>query len=279
MQAGMLFGRSLFGGIALFLRGRVGDEVIVIALIAVIWGNLLVLLGAGEPPAAPRDGIAPSFARTLASAARRRATWLGLLFAAASGAAFEGIGAVAGPFLVDRGLDQGTIGAFLAGPAVVAMLVGSLVGGAVSDRLGRARAASWFLGGIIAAALGLAAVAGGGSQGTLLAGLGILYLGIGCFTASSYALFMGLTDPALGATQFSAFMAATNACESWSALATGLLAQAQGYGRAFAVMAGASLLSLPLLRPLGGELRKEAASRDRIEDPTGPRPPDEPRAG
>jgi hypothetical protein len=46
--------------------------------------------------------------------------------------------------------------------------------------------------------------------------IGVADVFIGLFTAASYALFMDLTDPKLGGTQFSAFMAATNGCESWS---------------------------------------------------------------
>jgi hypothetical protein len=80
--------------------------------------------------------------------------------------------------------------------------------------------------------------------------LTLFYLFIGAFTASSYALFMGMTETGVGATQFSAFMASTNACESWSSLAVGRLAPPLGYGGAFVVMAAISLCALPLLRSL-----------------------------
>jgi hypothetical protein len=78
--------------------------------------------------------------------------------------------------------------------------------------------------------------------------LAVLYLAIGLFTASSYALFMDLTDPRLGATQFSGFMGATNLCESWSALAVGKLVAGAGYPLAFMVMAGVALLTFPILQ-------------------------------
>ena len=77
--------------------------------------------------------------------------------------------------------------------------------------------------------------------------LGGVYLGIGVLTAASYALFMDLTRPALGATQFSTFMAATNGCEAWATYSVGRLAGSLGYGPAFLGMAFASLLSLPIL--------------------------------
>jgi hypothetical protein len=59
---------------------------------------------------------------------------------------------------------------------------------------------------------------------------------------------MDLTNPRLGATQFSAFMAATNACESWSAWTAGAIGASFGYPHAFLTMCAVSLLGLPLLR-------------------------------
>jgi predicted MFS family arabinose efflux permease len=85
-----------------------------------------------------------------------------------------------------------------------------------------------------------------------------MYVFVGLFTASSYAIYMDLTHPGLGATQFSAFMAATNACESWSAWTGGRIVAAHGYAPAFLVMCGVSLLGLPLL-PLMRRSRPPAA--------------------
>jgi hypothetical protein len=115
-----------------------------------------------------------------------------------------------------------------------------------------------FLGGFVAVILLLAGsdAAGAAQPAVLLALLAAMYLFVGLFTAASYALFMDLTDPRVGGTQFSAFMAATNGCESWSTLAGGRIAGASGYPAAFAVMCAASLASLVLLRPL----RRRAAN-------------------
>jgi hypothetical protein len=77
-----------------------------------------------------------------------------------------------------------------------------------------------------------------------------MYLFVGQFTASSYAIFMDLTHPRVGATQFSAFMAATNACESWAVWSAGLIVASHGYPAAFLAMCAVSLLGLPLLRGL-----------------------------
>jgi hypothetical protein len=58
---------------------------------------------------------------------------------------------------------------------------------------------------------------------------------------------MDLTDARVAATQFSAFMGATNACEAWSVRVAGQLVPTQGYPVAFATMALVSLVALPLV--------------------------------
>lgn len=249
MQAGMLLGRSLFGGGALVLAEKLGTQAVRFGLVGSVWVTMLLLAFARPPadagtPERPRD-----FLITLRGALSRRETWLGLAFAAVGGAAFEAVGAVAGPYLVDRGFDSAAVGQFLAVPVVVAMLAGSLAGGVLSDRVGRLRAVTGCLLLIAATVLVLAALQDA-SAAVTLALLGTLYLGIGLFTASSYALFMDLTHVRLGATQFSSYMAATNLCESWSGFSVGRLTAAFGYGPAFATMAAASLAGLPLLRLL-----------------------------
>lgn len=107
-----------------------------------------------------------------------------------------------------------------------------------------------FLIGFVAviAALGIIEAAGAAAPAVSMWLLGAMYLFIGLFTASSYALFMDIADPRLGGTQFSASMAATNACESWSGWAGGRIAARSGYGAAFLALSAVSLLGLFLLR-------------------------------
>lgn len=249
MQAGMLTGRSVFGGGVLLLGTWFGREWIIGALVT--W--ILVAIGAAialrepEPPAREAAG---TFFGALASVLRLRTTWIGLAFALISGAAFEATGQLAGPYLIDRDLPSETVGLFFGLFVVGAMLVGGLIGGAISDRWGRLTSAAASLTGFVAAivALGLADLAGASGAPVLIALLTTMYFFVGFFTAVSYALFMDLTEPRLGATQFTAFMAATNACESWSAWTSGRIVASHGYPAAFFAMSAVSLLALPLLR-------------------------------
>ena len=250
MQAGMLLGRSVFGGGALLASAYIGLHWVFIVLIACVWLSLVMLLFVKEPESETdqKTGL-PAFVSNLKHAFQRRNTWIGLLFALFSAAAFEATGALAGPFLIDRGVSKETVGFFFTLPVVAATMTGGLIGGRISDRIGRIKAVALFLVGFVASVLLLSA--GDyfrASQPFLLGSLFTLYIFIGLFTAASYALFMDLTDRRVGGTQFSTYMSATNGCESWSGWTGGRIAASAGYGASFLTMSIVSLLSLPLLK-------------------------------
>lgn len=267
MQAGMLLGRSLFGGGALLVASTWGRQWVIGVLIACIWGTMLFLGGVKEPTerGGGQNRLA-DFRKHLAAALRRRTTWLGLAFALLAAAGFEATGQLAGPFLVDRGAPEKTIGLFFGGAVVAATLTGGLLGGKLSDRWGRLRAVAVFLVGFVVMIVGLAVTDLALPQPPVLGLLGWLtgmYFFIGLFTAASYALFMDLTDARLGGTQFSTFMAATNGCESGSAWAAGRIVGATNYATAFLVLSAVSLLSLPLLKGLATARRRKPGAAGR----------------
>ena len=256
MQAGMLTGRSLFGGGALLIDAWIGPNTTLMLLTAGIWLPLAVLFVAGEPEAVPAaGGLAlrrSEFVSALRQVLRRPGTWLVLVFAAIGGAGFEAVGILAGPFLIDHGFSSTQVGTFLFLPTVAAMMIGAMTAGRVSDRLGRVPAASVTLIGLAVIIVGIAWADASWLGGWVTLGLlTLFYFLIGAFTTMSYALFMDLTDRRLGATQLSASMSATNLCESWSAVAVGRLTAQWGYGTAFTVMALVSLAALPIVRRLG----------------------------
>ena len=236
MQAGMLIGRSVFGGGILLFGAWAGRGWMIGALVAWILCALMgaVLLRELEPP---RDG-ARSFWTALSAMVRLRTTWLGLAFALVAAAGFEATGQLAGPYLVDRGVASGTIGVFFGVFVVASMLTGGLVGGLLADRWGRLPPAAASLVGFVGliGLLSIADLAGVAPPAVAIGLLTTMYFFVGLFTASSYAIFMDLTHPRIGATQFSAFMAATNACESWSAWSAGRIVAVHGYPPAFLVM-------------------------------------------
>ncbi len=261
MQAGMLLGRASMGGGALVLAEYLSESAVVGVLIGITtFSMLLVLLArlpADDRAAGASFGRRGEQVRSAALAAiSHRNTWLGLAFALLGGAAFKSLEVVYGPFLVDRGFEQKAIGAFAAGPMILSMVFGAVLGGWLADRWGRRRfvaASLLFIAGSIAAVALCDAQDAGPRNPRLMPLLTATALGIGMFTSSSYALFMDITAPAIAATQFSAFMGATNGCESWSVAAIGVIIEAYGYPRAMLVMCGASLLALPILWRLQAE--------------------------
>jgi len=256
MQLGMLLGRAAFGGLALYVQQWIGQRGALICLVCVIWSTtLLVRFMTREPPLDPapdgqQSGVRDLTAR-LRSAFGRPVTWFAVGFALLGGAAFEAAGAVAGPMLIDCGLAPERVGLFFALPVVLGTGLGALAGGTISDRLGHTRAVAWLTG---ALAMVVAAVAGAYAGlatfgvPTMIALLSMLYVLFGAFSVSSYAMFMDLTDPRLGATQFSAFMGATNLCEVWATFAVGKLIVQSGYGPALWTFAAVSSASVLLLR-------------------------------
>lgn len=278
MQMGMLMGRWLFGAGVLLAGEGFGDTFVIAALVGVVWVTALLVFVSRDP--APREASAErwrAFVSSLTRVFAARNTWLGLGLAGLGGAGFEAVGAVMGPFLIDRGFSSTTVGHVYTG-SVVTMLAGAVAGGWAADRFGRRGSTAAFLVFLAAVIVVLAgfdaALPTEASRAPVVASLLAVYLGIGLFTAASYALFMDLTDPRLAGTQFSAYMGGTNACESWSALAAGRLVAASGYAIAFAAMAGLSLLALPLLA-----LTSLQPSRPDEESTPGPPPLPEPRQG
>ena len=280
MQAGMLVGRWVFGAGLLLAGGVIGESIVMLGLFVAILGSigLVVVAGNGVSADARADEPRGSILRALGEVLTRKTTWLGLGIALTAGAAFEGVGAVAGPFLIDRGHSEQAVGGFYTA-SVVAMLLGALGGGVLADRRGHRRALALSVLGVAAWVFVIAGAEAVGAVDLLLPLMVCLYAGIGALTASSYALFMDLTDPRLAGTQFSAFMGATNGCEAWAAAAAGSVAVAWGYAPAFAALALASLVALIFLsfsQNFGGENEPRAQATEGAIVATA-RAPDGPR--
>jgi hypothetical protein len=101
--------------------------------------------------------------------------------------------------------------------SVLGLLAGASAGGYRAGKLGRGQNVAIFLIlslSIIGALADVDAFLCETGSSVIVILVAILYICIGPFTAASNALFMDITDPRIGATQFSAFMGATNGCQS-----------------------------------------------------------------
>ncbi|MCC5793404.1 MAG: MFS transporter [Chromatiales bacterium] len=248
MQLGMLVGRWLFGAGFLMVAHLVDHTLAVLAMVGTVWLTTLVVLFAGDVDDYAGAGSIRTrlrqFLTTLRVAFSRQSTWLGLLLALTAFAGFKAVGDIAGPFLVDRSFSEGSIGLFFT-MALLAMIGGSLAGGWSADRFGKRRTVAALVpltAAVVLLTSLLDVLEPGGSM--VIAGLLAVYLCAGLLTASAYALFMQLTDPRLGATQFSAYMGAINAGEAWAGFTAGQLAGRLDYPLAFTVVALLSLAAL-----------------------------------
>ena len=254
MNAGMLLGRSFFGGGTLILAYELGLNNMIGLIVVLIFSVMLVLVLIKEPalPVKSKNQF-EIFKQNFSIAFRNKNTWLAILFALTSAAAFEVAGGLAGPFLTDLKVSQDTIGVFFALPVVIAMFVGGLIGGYISDKVNRKSAVRLFLSGFVAAIIIISVynfVEPLVDEVVFLSAYTVMYFFVGLFTSSSYALFMDLTNPKIGGTQFSTYMAATNGCEAWTVWSAGFIVAGFGYSPAFILMSVVSLLSLLVLKKI-----------------------------
>lgn len=254
MQAGMLLGRSIFGGAALVFIPAIGLPLTVSLMIACILSIMVLFLFIKEPTVARiQKSTFQDFKNRLKATFFKKPTWYVIAFALTAAAAFEAVGGMSGVFFTDKNIDSKAIGFFFSIPVVIAMLIGGLAGGFLSDKMSRKRSVTIFLLGFVLIITGISLldfIHPEASHFSLLMLFAWMYFFIGMFTSSSYALFMDATNPKLGATEFSTFMAATNACETWVIWATGILVFSYSYTIAFLIMCFVSLLSLFFLRKI-----------------------------
>jgi MFS family permease len=170
------------------------------------------------------------------------------LIAILSGFAFEGFGAVVGPFLIANGFDKQMVGIVLSGN-LLAMLLGALGGGKVSDVKG-ARFVFLVSGFVLAALVTLMGGFHNADLGLPLVGTVCLtYFFIGSFTAASYSYYMGQSKGQMEATRFTFLMAMTNLCESAAAFSVGrvITISPYSYSAGFLFAAALSLVGLAIL--------------------------------
>ena len=251
MNAGMLIGRSIFGGGTLIIASSLGLKYVIILLIITIFSTMLLLVFIKEPFVQTKTETQfRIFKENFVLSFSDKNTWLAIIFALTAAASFESAGALAGPFLTDLNINSESIGIFFALPVVAAMLIGGIIGGYVSDKTRRKNSVTIFLIGFVACVLFISIynLNGGTDSFVYFSLFTTMYLFVGLFTASSYALFMDLTNPIIGGTQFSTYMAATNGCEAWAVWLAGITTTSYSYSHAFILMSIISLLSLIVLR-------------------------------
>lgn len=287
--AGAYLGQAIGGAGALFLVRHIGFEntyyFVAAAILAV---TLLVVLPLREPVmarvAAAGTGLQrigselTIFIRQLwDSFTDSRASMVGLAFAVLpAGAMALGL-ALAQTLAVDLGFNDNQV-ASLNLWTTICQGVGCVIGGWLSDRLGRRRALAWFIFGMTPVTLWLAGAlwqAGwihpvdAAQRATVVVPAGVitvfwttsvLYcLANGMMYGARAALFMDVSNPRVAATQFTAYMALLNLGIAYSARWQGWSVDRFGYPLTLLADAFFGLLCLVFLAAMG-EIRARAAA-------------------
>ncbi len=274
MFAGQSLGVLVGGGGALLLMGRLGFEgsILVLALtIAAVMG--LVVLPMRETPGAValRGGASLSavmgevgaFVReALQALLGSRLAFAGLLFGLLPISAMALSRGLQANLAVDLGLSDAQI-AWLATASQAGTALTCIAGGWLSDRVNLRKALGLYV--VLLSLPGLALMLELQRHGwmpgqaapaalvwSFMAAVVVYHLLFGFIYGARVAVFMGITRPAVAATQFSAYMALTNLSITYSVVWQGYAVNHWGYAATLgldALIGLSCLLLLPLLRP------------------------------
>lgn len=274
--SGMMFGGQslgvlLGGGGALLLIASIGFQACILVLAAIIATvTSLVVLPMREAPAQSRAsaGLAAAGHEVLAFLRQAlqallgsRLAVAGLLFAILPISAMALARGLQSNLAVDLHLSNQQIG-WLATASQAATAVTCVIGGWLSDRVKLRRALAVYVGALSLPGLYLmwelqrqdwapGQPAPAALVTVFMACVVIYQLLFGFIYGARVALFMGITRPAVAATQFAAYMALTNLSITYSVVWQGYAVQHWGYAATLgldALLGLSCLVLLPLLR-------------------------------
>jgi len=231
MQAGVLVGRSLFGGVSLYLVHSLGLSPLIFILASCIWVTTLCLFFSGldEKSSEQSIGLSEYFVK-LKELFSIPKTWVLISATFFAGFAFKGISGVDSAALVTIGVPEGDRSFLFAVLIPALMLIGALVGGYCSDKWNKQRALNWFILFSSVMSLFYGLIFDVLETGWIMyLVVSLFYLGIGLITASLYAYLMGHTKKMFAAFEFSLFMAAINMSESVCTWFSGAYSEEWGF--------------------------------------------------
>jgi PAT family beta-lactamase induction signal transducer AmpG len=245
MSAGKFAGVVLGGQGLLWVAGAAGWPAAFAAAIALLLVPATLVLGVGEsPPPAQRPRLLGAAVRAFSSRVVLIAAGFALFVDLADSFTFP----LTYPLFRNQlGFSEQQIASLATLGGIVGVL-GSLLGGALGDRLGCRRTLLGACLGVAGLNLGFSACRGlWGHYSFLLAYTAAEGIASGAVYATTLALFMNLTNPRLAATQFQVYMALLNIKNAWAQKLGGRLAERIPAPAMFGVSAIIEVLPLLLL--------------------------------
>jgi MFS transporter, PAT family, beta-lactamase induction signal transducer AmpG len=269
MFGGQYLGIALGGGGAMYVNGTFGFEAALASVAAVLVVNLLFVLAfVHDPHADPASTRQPGALRRLVATMVAfvkevyASFWqsgngpkIGVAFALLPVGAMALAYATLGTIQVDYGLSNHQISA-LSIYNTVAAAVGCMGGGWLGDRFGSKKVVGLAYALTTAPTLGLGMMISAHTlQAIPIEWFYGLIVAHGFLFGTAYgvrnAIFMGMTNPAVAATQFTAFMGMANLAVSMGNYWQGIVAESMGYAYvlyADALIVLLALFLIPLLR-------------------------------
>jgi PAT family beta-lactamase induction signal transducer AmpG len=265
MFGGAYLGQGLGGGGAMFVTDRFGFDVSFIYVALLLTGVLLfTLFFVRDPTVSPAAGgktaeIWQKFRETLVTFLRELKVGffrsgpgplVGVCFALLPFGAMALSSGVSTSLQVDIGMSDSQI-ASLNVAATIVSAFGCIAGGWLADRLGRRRMLAAYYSLTILPTLYMALTFGGEAGldamtvPMFFAASLSFYLFVGMHYGTSAAIFMGLTNPAIAATQFTGFMALRNLTISYTNAWQGAAVDKWDYSTMFYI--DAALAIIPIL--------------------------------
>lgn len=272
MWAAKSAGVALGGGGGTVLAKHLGWSSLFVLNAIVIWLVMLLVLAVRERPA---SGAAEAAKPTRLDWGELKRSFgfatplLGIAVAMLTPAGYSLVSSVTTRlFRADLGLSEERI-ALLSGTIdPITGILGALAGGVLADRIGVRKTMGLFMGitGLGLMTFGLAKSLWP-SFAFLVAWSVVGTFSIYAYNAATLGFFMTLSNPAIGATQFATFMAATNLTYSWTHPVGGRLADGLGVQTTFLIASAVQLLSillLPLVDPKLAEHRFRASRGEKV---------------
>lgn len=263
MWAAKSLGISAGGGGGVVLSRHIGWNGLMVAMAVVIWLIMLLPLLLSERAMRAAEALERRLSlRALRESFAFAAPRVGVLIAFVAPFGYSLASAFETRMMrADLHFGDGAIGTLNGVVAPATGFVGSLLGGVVADRFGTRRTLA---GAMVGMALCLAVFALARPHWGSLTVWIVYTVALGTcqyvYGAASLGFFMTLSNPAIGATHFACYMAATNLCYSATAKAGGYLADHLGYVPTYFVAAAIQLAAIALL-PLCDERTAEARFR------------------
>jgi PAT family beta-lactamase induction signal transducer AmpG len=267
MFGGAYLGQGLGGGGAMFVSDRYGFDVAFMYVAMLLLGVLFFTLffvrdpTVGTRVAEKSAEIWRRFRESLMGFLRELQVGffksgpgplVGVVFALLPFGAMALSSAISTTLQVDIGMTDNQIAKLNVASTVVSAF-GCVIGGWLADKLGRRKMLAAYYAMTTLPVLYMAVLLGGdaGLEGvtipTYFATAVVFYLFMGMHYGTSAAIFMGLTNPAIAATQFTGFMALRNLTISYTQAWQGAAVEAWDYSTVFYIDAALAILPIAVI--------------------------------